>query len=332
VKTKDRRRIGRAATRAAWIWRPPEAPGLAALGSAEGRRRFAKYWVTDNLQNGLDIATHFGLRLAPVETASGIGARLGRFSVPRYHAVMAKRARKNLRKLRPDLSEAEVDAMLARNWDNIGRLMTEFSTLDRLLPKGRIVFAPGAEEVLAVARSRPSILLALHLGNWEVLAPAVISRGIVPTDNFAPQGSRARNWIAHKVRTRIGLKFLPPGMAAIRPALKILKEGGSISMFGDEAVGNRIMAPFFGRKPHLEGNLAIAVRLARHTGAVIVPGYALREGGCRFSIHGLTPVELPPEESPGARLVEDVMLLNGMIEPVIRAHLDQWFYLGSKLN
>ncbi|MBH0236546.1 lysophospholipid acyltransferase family protein [Methylobrevis albus] len=330
VKTKDRTR--EKSGRAAWKFEAPPAPTLSDLrAGGERRKAWVKYHLTDNVQNVLDLATHFGLKLIPIEACSAIGARLARFAVPRWHKVALQRARANIRELKPDWSDAEVEAAVWRNFDNQGRLMTEFSVLEELVPKGRVTFH-NTEPAQAAAAAGPVILLALHLGNWEVLAPGIVALGIHPTDNHVPPKQRARAWIANRVRERIGIRFLPAGVEAIRPAIKILKAGGAISIFGDEGFQKKIMAPFFHREPHLEGNLAIAVRLARHTGATIVPGYVLRTRGCRFELHGITPITLPPTDDPAGRLREDVMMLNDAIEPVILAHLDQWYFIDNRLH
>ncbi|ODN71126.1 lysophospholipid acyltransferase family protein [Methylobrevis pamukkalensis] len=317
--------------RKAWRWSAPEAPPLSDLGAGrDGRRRWWRWHVTDNLRNLADLAVHFGLKLVPIEVCSGIGARLGRFVIPRYHKPAVNRARTNLRRLKPDWTDVEIEAALTRNWDNQGRLMTEFSVIDRLVEKGRVDFI-NTDSAEAAGKAGPVILLALHLGNWEVLAPAMISLGITPTDNHVPPIGRARAWIADRVRTRIGLKFLPPGVEAVRPAIRILRAGGSISMFADEGFQKKIMAPFFDREPHLEGNLAIAVRLARLTDATICLGYARRTKGCRFEVHGIATLKLPPTDDVAGRLRDDVLLLNSLIEPVILDHLDQWYFLDNRL-
>ena len=146
----------------------------------------------------------------------------------------------------------------------------------------------------------------------------------------APAG-RARAWIARRARLKLGYGLLPPGRDGIRPALNILKEGGAISVFCDEGFAGKIRGPFFDRPPHLEGNLAVVARLARLTGATICPCYAVRHSGTSLEGFALEPVILPPENKPGERLIDDVLLLNSVIEPVIRAHLDQWYFLDNAL-
>ncbi|SON55074.1 lipid A biosynthesis lauroyl acyltransferase [Hartmannibacter diazotrophicus] len=331
MRTKDR--DTKLEGRKAWVYEAPQPPPLADLfGDGAKRRAFYNYHVRDNFYNGLDYAVHYGLKLLPSETCSRIGAWLGRFMAPRFHKEAEARARANLKRLKPDWSEAEVEDTLMRNWDNQGRLMLEFSVIHRLMDEGRITIDRASmEPIIAAAKAGPLVLVGLHIGNWEVLAPAILSLGISPYDIYMPQKSRARTHIAETVRAKFGLRTLPPGAKGARPALRYLKAGETIIIFCDEGFDYEVMAPFFHREPHLGGNLSVAVRLARHSGARIAVFHAERTEGCRFVARGDHVIDLPATDNPGQRLMEDVIFLNGLIEPIILDHLDQWYFLDNAL-
>jgi KDO2-lipid IV(A) lauroyltransferase len=50
-----------------------------------------------------------------------------------------------------------------------------------------------------------------------------------------------------------------------------------------------------------------------------------------FSFHALEPFKLPPEEKPGDRLADDVLLLNSVIEPIVRSHAAQWYFIDNRM-
>lgn len=317
------------AKRSAWVYRAPAAPPLSDLFKGAERRRAAfRYHVTGNLKNLLDLAVHFGLKAVPASLCSAAGARLGTFVIPRWHPSSVKKTQKNLKRLLPGATEEERDQVLKQSWQNQGRIMTEFSIIGRLAR--RAVWHDLHHFTEAYARG-PVIVVCMHLGNWEIFAPKLVELGLAPSANYTPPAGRARAWIARRVRRKLGYGLLPPGKDGVRPALNILKEGGSISVFCDEGFAGKIRGPFFDRPPHLEGNLAVVVRLARLTQATICPCYALRSNGTSFEGFTLEPIVLPPEDKPGERLMDDVVLLNSVIEPVIRAHLDQWYFLDNAL-
>ncbi|OOG75961.1 hypothetical protein B0E45_03355 [Sinorhizobium sp. A49] len=330
---EEPRQAERITKRKAWTFASEERPSLGdALSGREGLRAFWRYWVTDNLWNLAHLSGHFGMKLLPMDACSNLGAALGLFAMPRFHKVASRRAQETIRALRPDLNEAEQQELFRENCRAQGRLMTEFSVVNRLQNnRDRLTFH-GLDIIDDAVKAGPVIIVGMHLGNWEV-GPTVLQRiNVHPHAFYLPPRGRAKAWIAERVRSKAGLRFLPPGAEGIRPAIKILKNGGVVSTFCDEGFGGFIRGPFFDRKPHLEGNLAIAVRLARMTGATICPWYNLRTEGFRFECRALTPIKLPPEERPGARQLDDILMLNNTIEPVIRANLDQWYFLDNSLR
>jgi KDO2-lipid IV(A) lauroyltransferase len=95
----------------------------------------------------------------------------------------------------------------------------------------------------------------------------------------------------------------------------------------DEITDGRVMAPLLGRAPGPPGNLVQAVRLARLTGAAIVPGYAIRQPGARFAATILPPIEVARSADAATDIAAGVAALDAAITPPILANLEQWFPL-----
>lgn len=292
-----------------------------------------RYWLCDNLGNAGDLVMHYGMKLIPMDACSAIGARLGRHTFPRWRQMAVTRAKANLQMLRPDLDSASREVMLDRNWANQGRLMTEFSIVNRVAEREGRVSCRGLQHVRDAARAGGVILVGLHLGNWEVSARIFARHGIRPLVVYAPPRGRARHWIARRVRSQGGFRLLPPGKDAVRPLMKGLKAGEPALIFCDEGFRGVIRGPLFGRPPHLKGNLALAVRLAHLTGAPILPFYVLREGeALRFSFTALPLMRFEPDAEDVLRgLLTDISRLNAVIEPIVRAHVEQWYFLDNRL-
>ena len=321
-----------ASKRKAWRYEEQVAPALSDLmAGGDRRKRFIRYWIHDNFWNGMHFAGHYGMKLMPMDSCSNFGAWLGGFAIPRFHPSAEKRTRATIAKLCPHLSKDAQEQLLKTNFETQGRLMTEFSVVNRLAKHRQRIDIRDRHYLMESLAKGPVIIVGMHLGNWEIGPSVLRDIGLRPYANYTPPPGRAKAWISERVRRKGGLNFLPPGAQGIRPAVKVLKEGGVISMFCDEGFQNKIRGPLFGRKPHLEGNLAVAVRLARMTGATIQPWYNLRTDGFRFICQFLEPITLEPEDKPGARLLDDIQRLNDAIEPVVRANLGQWFFLDNAL-
>ncbi len=308
-------------------------PGLAALfRGPEGRQDFYRYWFKEGPGNALDISVYFALKILPIDACSDLGARYSRYTIPRQFKQQEKRARANLARLRPDLTDAQRDAMFIANCDAQGRFVAEYSVLMRIAAaRPRRVQRVGAEKMLEAVRDGPVILAAMHLGNWEIMAPELVEMGVVPNVNFAPPPQRGRNWITRRVRSKAGLRLLPSGYASIRPAFKELKSGGVIVQFCDEGFRGVVRGPLFGRPPTTECNMAVIARLARMTGAKIAPIYCVRTHQARFIFHCVEPFSLPPNDGKADTLMDDIVFINAVVEPIIRAHLEQWYFLDNRL-
>ena len=315
-------------TRKALVWEEEPPPKLSDLfRERHGLRRFLRYWVADSLRDLPGLVSFHLLRLFSPTTASALGA-IHYGSIRGFYRARNGRIAANLARIRPDLDRNAVERM---NWRSKGRVMAEFSTLQATAASGRLTIENG-QNLLDAGFQGPVVVLAMHLGNWELM-PAVFRQMKVPAASFyMPPESRTEHRIARQVRESFGLELLAPGVKGVRPAMRRLAQpDGVVMIFGDEGFGGRIMAPFFDRPPHLSGNLAVAVRLARHSGARIVPCYVLREGGSRFVCRWLPAIELDATDDPGAALAGDVTRLNGVIEPIIRRHISQWYFLDHEL-
>lgn len=326
MRTKDAR--SELTSRKAFVWKEEAPPRLAdLLAGGDARRRFLRYWVGDTLRDLPKIVSYYGLKLCPPAVASELGA-FHYAMIRRFYPGRNRRLTANAARIRPDL---DPQAVARRNWRNKGRLMAEFSVLARLKP-GREIAIEGAENLAAARAEGPVILLAMHLGNWELIAPVLRHLAVPFATFYMPPESRFEHRTACRIREDLGAVLLAPGVQGARPALKRLAErDGAVGIFGDEGFDGRIMAPFFGRPPHLSGNLAIAVRLTRHAGARIVPVHVLRDKGARFTCRFLEPITLPPAENPGDTLAADVERLNAVIEPIIARHIEQWYFLDNRL-
>ncbi|NGM18418.1 hypothetical protein G3576_00210 [Roseomonas stagni] len=299
------------------------------------RRALWRYWVTDVVAGAADMALHHGLRLLPSERVSAIGLRIGAFQYrKRDHA----RARALLRHLRPEATEAEIEALVEAHWRHVGRCFAEFSAQYRFLPEGRIEIE-GREHVDALrAAGRPVIIAGLHVGNWEMVPAGLARIGLPFHVIFQRLPNRFRMRIAFNMRNH-GRQFanapvsnpILPTLDAAFQAHRLLADGSSALLYYvDEFWEGRVHAPAFGRPPKLDGNIMRAVRLAAHTGAAIIPCYGLRiADGPRFRVTFLPPVEVGPAGRGRAGMLEDMALLDAAIDPVVRAHPEQWFMLHA---
>jgi KDO2-lipid IV(A) lauroyltransferase len=285
--------------------------------------------LRDPLFGLVDYALHYGLRLGPIALCSAVGSVLGVLAGRYRFRAWDQRARENFHRLRPEQgSGPQLDVVMTRMWGQIGRVMTEFSVLNRLWPAHRVTVT-GIEPIAAArAAGRPVLVMGLHLANWEIIAPT-LTRFLAPLYFvYQPPRNRFQHRIAVKARQRCGAILLPPSFASTRRAYQALVvERASLLMFVDELVDGRVNAPSFGRTARTRGNLANVVRLALASDAVVIPAYVERQGRARFRVVFEPPVALTREGDAETVLRTNMARLDALIAPIVLARLDQWFML-----
>jgi KDO2-lipid IV(A) lauroyltransferase len=299
------------------------------LGNVEQRRIARRYWLRDPVVGTAELALHILMRLLPIDACSASGAALTRLTRHIYPASEA-RARKAWSMLRPEESDpASIDAAMDRLWCNVGRTMHEYSILDRLWAAGRIEVSDIEHLDRARDQGKPILVTPVHLGNWEVILVTGIACGHHGSGIYEPPQNRFEHRIANAVRVRYGARFVAPGPNSTREAVRELKaRKGPFIIYIDEFIRGRVQAPSFGRPLRPDANIAYAVRLAAITDAVLIPAYCVRlDDGARFKVQFLPALDLARTGDRAADIAENVKRLDAVIMPIIRAHLDQWYFV-----
>jgi KDO2-lipid IV(A) lauroyltransferase len=118
------------------------------------------------------------------------------------------------------------------------------------------------------------IVLAPHLGNWELVGLYHAQRGAF-TAMYAPAKIPALGRIIYRGRTSNGSTLVPTNASGVKSLLKALKSGHAIGVLPDQVPEEEggDMAPFFGA-PAL--TMTLVGNLASRTGASVFCCYAKR--------------------------------------------------------
>ena len=180
--------------------------------------------------------------------------------------------------------------------------------------QGLILSVEGAECVReAQAQGRGVILLAPHLGNWEVAGLYSATFGDI-VSLFEPPKLRGLGPLIERARQRSGATLVPTDSRGLAKLLKSVKAGKISGILPDQAPGDLASgenALFMGVPCFTQ---TLASNMIRRTGALAVFAYALRvQGG--FTIY---------DEDNGVSLAA----LNRGVEACVRqcAEQYQWEY------
>jgi Kdo2-lipid IVA lauroyltransferase/acyltransferase len=267
------------------------------------------------------------MRALPLDAASGFGGAVARWIGPRLG--ISNRARRNLRAAIPELSTAEIEAIVRGMWDNFGRVAAEYPHLRniRMFPSDGRVKIEGIEYLdRALAAGRPIILFGGHLANFEIGPQAAGQYGL----DIARIYRAANNPLVDKIIAgfrRDDGEYIPKGAIASRRAVAVLRRGGHLGLLADQKLNEGIAVPFFGRPAMTAPALAL---LALRFNCTVLPARVERLRGARFRLTLHPPLVLPKTGNRDADVAAVMTAVNVTLEGWIRQRPEQWFWLHSR--
>lgn len=263
----------------------------------------------------------------PLDFASALGGALGRRIGP--FLGISKRARHNLKRALPKLSESEIAGVVAGMWDNLGRVAAEYPHLRKIRvfePDGRVE-TRGLEHVdRAVAAGRRMIIFSGHIANWEIALLAAVQSGISVAQIYRAANNPLVDRMITRFRGDTG-ELIPKGAVGARRAVGVLRRGAHLTMLADQKMNDGIPVPFFGRPAMTAPALAA---LALRFDCDVLPARVERLGGARFRLTVFPPLPLPRSGDSHADVAALMTQVNAILEGWVRDRPEQWFWVHRR--
>ncbi len=263
----------------------------------------------------------------PLRRVQALGAGIGHLLaiIPND---LRRTARINLARCCPELTATQRRRLLRRSLIETGKTATEIGPLwlwDRAPTLALVRSTSGEAAVTDALRTGHGVLLATpHMGAWE-LAGLYCSAHYPMTVLYAPPRFAGLDEFLQQVRARYGARLATPDAAGVRGLYRTLADGGVVGLLPDQDPGTRgsgLFAPFFGVPAK---TTTLPARLARHTGARVVVGFAERlENAAGFHLH-FEPVAA---DFGNLSLAAATARINGAVEACVRKRIEQyqWCY------
>jgi KDO2-lipid IV(A) lauroyltransferase len=245
---------------------------------------------------------------------------------------LRKTAEFNLRLAFPDWSEAQRKDATRKMVRNLGWMAAEFARFPRLTRENieEVVLLEGHENFLEGQRRGKGVLyLTGHIGAWELSSFAHALYGYPLHYMARPLDNQHLDALVNKYRCASGNEPIFKNESA-RVMLRILKSGGTVGILADQNTmpEEGVFVDFFGKSACTTTGLA---RVALHTGAAVVPGYAYWDESIqKYHLRFEPPVELIRTGDTERDVFENTKRFTKVIEEIIRKHPDQWVWVHQR--
>ena len=245
---------------------------------------------------------------------------------------LKKTAEFNLRLAFPDWTDAQRTEVTRKMVRNLGWMAAEFARFPRLTKENieELVILEGHENFLEGQRRGKGVLyLTGHIGAWELssFAHALYS---YPLHYMArPLDNRRLDALVNKYRCASGNRPIFKNESA-RVMLKVLKDSGTVGILADQNTmpEEGVFVDFFGKSACTTTGIA---RVALHTGAAVVPGYAYwDETNQKYRLRFEPALELIRTGDSERDVFENTQRFAKALEEIIRKHPDQWVWVHKR--
>jgi Kdo2-lipid IVA lauroyltransferase/acyltransferase len=277
------------------------------------------------LEYALATCLLFALQILPMQLAS----RVARFATKALDLAMPKLRRTGLINLAfayprtlPEQRIRTIDGV----FESIARLLVAIAKFPKLNAQNihQWIRYEGLENYTAAKNEGRGVLVATaHLGNWELSAFSHALMTEPMNVMVRPLDNPLIDAVIETRRQQSGNRLIFK-KDAVRTVIKALRANEAVGILIDQNTtpAEGVFVDFFGK-------LACAgtafAKLAQHSGAAVVPGFALWEASeKRYVLHFYPKLEMTGD------IAADTQRIHSFFETVIREYPDQWLWIHRR--
>jgi Kdo2-lipid IVA lauroyltransferase/acyltransferase len=245
---------------------------------------------------------------------------------------LRKTAEFNLKLAFPDWTEMQRRVVMKQMTRNLGWMAAEFARLPQYTKKNieSVIVLDGHENFLAgQSRGKGVLYLTGHIGAWELSSYAHALYGFPLHYMARPLDNAPLDALVNEYRGLSGNKPIYKNEAA-RLMLRVLKDAGTVGILADQNTmpGEGVFVDFFGIPACTTTGIA---RIALHTDAAVVPGYAFWDENLRkYRLRFEPPVDLVRTGNTEQDVLENTQRFTKVIEEIVRKYPEQWVWIHAR--
>lgn len=263
------------------------------------------------------------------------GRALAVFVAKILYAVVPKLRRTaefNLRLAFPDWDGARRKQVIRGMVRNLGWMAAEFARFPRYTSEniGDILSLDGHENFLeAQKRGKGVLYLTGHIGAWELSSFAHALYGFPLHYMARPLDNERVDTLVNHYRCLSGNQPIFKNESA-RAMLKILRDAGTIGILADQNTmpDEGVFVNFFSKAACTTTGIA---RVALHTDAAVVPGYAVWDESLgKYRLRFEPAVPLVRTDDSERDILENTQKFAQVIEGIVRKYPEQWVWVHAR--
>jgi len=245
---------------------------------------------------------------------------------------LRKTAEFNLQLAFPGWNDAQRQATIRGMTRSLGWMAAEFARMPRYKRQNieEVIVLDGNENFLEGQRRGKGVLfLTAHIGAWELSSYAHALYGYPLHYMARPLDNAPLDALVNRYRGLSGNAPIFKNESA-RAILKILKDAGTIGILADQNTMPQegVFVDFFGTRACTTAGMA---RVALHTGAAVVPGYAVWDAALKkYRLRFEPPLELVRTGDTERDIAENTQLFAKVTEDIVRKYPEQWVWIHAR--
>src|SRR5215470_6751251 len=238
----------------------------------------------------------------------------------------------NLRLAFPEWSDAQREGAIRNMTRYLGWQAVEFARFPRFKRENieQIIEIEGHENFLAAQkRAKGVLILTGHIGAWELSSFAHAIYGYPMHYLARPLDNTRLDEFVSRYRGLSGNQPICKNESA-RVVLKSLNNAGIVGILADQNTlpEEGVFVDFFGQAACTTSGIA---RLALHTGAAVVPGYAYWDAAAqKYKLRFDPAVEIVETGDSERDIFENTQRFAKITEDIIRKFPDQWVWVHAR--
>ena len=260
------------------------------------------------------------LSILPLRLNHALGAFIG-WLLARFDNKSRRVMQKNIELCFADLNEKQRKKLLNRALIEMGKGFVEAPFVWLNTAKTNEKFVKKINGIAHLQTKQASILLAPHMGCWEIVGPVVSLNREITILYKAPKSQQHEDFLLAKRNSAI-MHLASANVKGVAKLQRRLSKGGLIGILPDQDPGEEggSMSPFFANDVR---TMTLLVKLARKNNAKVLMTWAKRlDHGKGYEIN-IAPVQVL---STSGKLEDDVILMNQAIEELIKTCPEQYLW------